>query len=115
METTELDSVINVTKLKLKEVFSENSIGSILDKCVFNNCGYRAFRLEFIAYNYLPVILHYENGKIRACIETVTGLKIMLIESIEYNGEKLGEILEQLRQEIKSRIPDKYLSEHNYN
>lgn len=114
METKELDSVINTTRLKLKEVFNENNLSDIMDKCVFNNCKYKAFRLEFIAYNYMPVVIHYENGKIRAYIETAIGLKIMLLESVEYNLDEDNKMLEQLKHEIKSRIPDKYLSEHSY-
>lgn len=84
----------------------------ILD--VIDDPNHRAFSVEFEAYNYFPIRMNYEKGRFGCCI--IIGARGISLENSQkwWDETDFDVFLQELQDEIESRIPDKFLKSRGW-
>lgn len=104
-----VEEVINcITKVMGKDV------GTFMISNVDENPDHPQFRIVFKAYEYFWVGVDYERGSFGAFI--LNSEKIMSIKHLSTWWEKINleEYIKELKEDIESRIPDKYLERKSW-
>lgn len=104
-ETTKMALDLNK---KMRNYFGDRADNfCVLD--VVDDSNYRAFSVEFEAYNYFPVRINYDKGRVGSCI--IFGEKKMSLENSQkwWDETDFDKFFKELQSEIELRIPDKYL------
>ncbi len=97
----------------LRRVFSDRIDGiSVYD--IVEAPNHRAFKIKFCAYNYFILVFNYERDIIGISIDT--GSQPIRLSKVKktYSGGGLEEYLEEIKQEIELRIPDKFLKANGW-
>ena len=75
----------------------------------------RAFKIKFIAYDYFVVIFNYEQDIIGCSIEQGNSTHILLSKGKNcYSDKNIYEFFRKVDNELKLRIPDKFLEAHGW-
>jgi len=74
-----------------------------------NDINYKSFSIEFDAYDYFPMIFNYDMGRISFSI--CFGTKRMGLKNSQkwWDETDINILLNELKEEIEIRIPDKFL------
>ena len=74
----------------------------------------KAFYIEFVLYNYFCMRFNYDRGHFGSCI--VNGENAVSIQTkIEWDDEcDYSKYWQEVKDEIRLRIPDKYLEKHRW-
>lgn len=72
------------------------------------------FSIEFEAYNYFALILNYDRGSFGCAI--IAGERGIGIDNSQkwYDKDKLSLFLHDLKEDLESRIPDKFLQRNGW-
>lgn len=90
-------------------VFFGKKIDSIVIEDVIDVPGHTSFSIKFVAYKYFPIRLNYDRGRFGCCISNGE-IGISLENSQKWwDTADFDIFLEELKQEIELRIPDKFL------
>lgn len=108
MQLNETDKMALAFNEKVREKFG-NRVDDFCIEDVTDDPNYRAFSIEFTAYNYFSLRLNYDRGRFGCCISTGK-IGIDLENSQKWwDTADFDIFLEELKQEIELRIPDKFL------
>jgi len=114
MQLNETEKMANDLIDVILEKLGKRVKGFIIDD-VSNDPNYRTFSIEFDAYNYFPLFLRYERGRIGCSIKYGENVYIGLPNSQKwYDNIDIDKFLNELQQELELRIPDKYLEAHGW-
>ena len=87
-----------------------NKISSRQIYDVVDEASHRAFKISFIAYDYFVVLFNYELDIIGFSIEVGAAKYISLSKNHNcYSGVNMDSYLEEIKNELELRIPDKFL------
>ena len=82
---------------------------------VNDDINHRAFKIKFIAYDYFVVIFNYEQDIIGCSIEQGNSTHILLSKGKNcYSDKNIYEFFRKVDNELKLRIPDKFLEAHGW-
>ena len=87
--------------------------GTILDD-VSDTPHYRTFTMCFLMYDYIHVFINYTRGAIACSVRDGDCYVFLKNSQEEYSKMDIDKFVEELQQEVKLRIPDKYLKAHGY-
>lgn len=70
---------------------------------------YTMFGIEFVMYKYFNIVLNYDRGRFGCSI--INGNRFLPLENSQkwYDKLDMNTFLKELEEQIKLRIPDKYL------
>lgn len=105
--------IVYELKGKLKEYF-DNKIGTFILSNQ-RNIPYPEFSLEFKLYNFYNIILNYDRGRFGCAILYCESKGVGLPNSQQwYDKDDLDISVRELDEEIRLRIPDKYLKHYGW-
>ena len=87
--------------------------GTIIDD-VSDTPHYRTFTMCFLMYDYIHVFINYTRGAIACSVRDGDCYVFLKNSQKEYSKMDIDQFVEELQQEVKLRIPDKYLKAHGY-
>ena len=108
MQLNETDKMAMKFNRKAREKFG-NRVTDFGIENVIDDPNHRAFSITFKAYNYFVIRLNYSKGRFGCCID-FGEYGISLANSQKWwDTADFDVFLEELKQEIELRIPDKFL------
>ena len=108
MQLNETDKMAMKFNRKAREKFG-NRVTDFGIENVIDDPNHRAFSITFKAYNYFVIRLNYSKGRFGCCID-FGEYGISLDNSQKWwDPADFDVFLEELKQEIELRIPDKFL------
>ncbi|MDO5414171.1 MAG: hypothetical protein Q4F78_01785 [Bacillota bacterium] len=113
MQLSETDKMA----LKFNNIVRENW-GDRVDNFVIENViddpNFRSFEITFEAYNYFNIRMSYDKGRFGWSI--YGGKQMIGLKSSQqwFETADLGVFLDEMKDEIESRIPDKFLEKHGW-
>ena len=111
MQLSEFNEIRVGIRRKIKEIFG-NRIGSLETFDIVEQANHWAFKIRFIAYDYVVIVFNYELDIIGFSIEIGEGRSIGIINEFTcYSSVDIDEYINRVRTMIELRIPDKYLLE----
>lgn len=105
-----------IIKTELKDALKRHFGDAIEDfmMSAYTDTPHVMFRLEFTVYRFFNVVLEYDRGRFGCCIPS-GNIMISLLNSQKWYGEAdLEKYCEELDEQIRLRIPDKYLIFNNW-
>ncbi|WIW70885.1 hypothetical protein [Anaerosinus gibii] len=102
------DSIMNI----LKNYFREKIDGFVISDAT--DIPYNMFSIEFRLYNYFPIILNYDRGSFGCAISY--GEQGIALENSQrwYDEADMNVFVKELDEQIKLRIPDKFLDYYGW-
>ena len=99
--------------------YLEKNLGDKIGTCgifdVVDDRNYRAFRINFEAYNYFFILFNYERGRIGCSIQYGEKSFIGLENSQKWYEEADFDIFcKELQEQLELRIPDKFLEANGW-
>ena len=92
----------------IKKVFGDKELTiNIFD--IVDDARHRQFAISFLAYNYFVVVFSYERDLIGCCIAQADSYIPLIPGNHWYSSESMEEYFNAVSEELKLRIPDKYL------
>lgn len=108
MQLNETDRMALEFNRQARELLG-NRVTDFVISDVIDDPNHRAFSSTFKAYDFFMVRLNYDRGNFSCCICT-GGIEFGLDNSQKYwDTADFDVFLEELKQEIELRIPDKFL------
>ncbi|QUH28887.1 hypothetical protein [Vallitalea guaymasensis] len=93
----------------IKEVFG-NRIKSLEIYDIVEVPSHWAFKIKFIVYDYFVVLFNYELDIIGFSIELGSGKYVSLSQEKHcYSNTDMATFINEIKEELELRIPDKYL------
>lgn len=113
MQNRNVDEMSDYIIDKMCEYF-KNRIKDFVIKDMYDDANHKSFSVEFSAYNYFPIIFNYDMGRIGYNI--CFGTRIIALENSQkwWDEADFNILFEELKNELELRIPDKYLSAHDW-
>lgn len=113
MQRRSVDDMAEFIMGRLIEYFGNRIGGFVLEEKADSD-SYQGFTIEFNAYNYFPIVFRYDRGHIGFSIcygERNIGLNNSQkwLEKADFN-----QMLQELKEELELRIPDKYLESRGW-
>lgn len=108
MHTNDVKLIAKDITKGLKDYFGNR----VNDFCIFDlvNEPYKAFSINFKAYNYFVILLNYEKGRIGCSIQYGEKSFIPIENSQKWYEEMDFNIFcRELKEQLELRIPDKFL------
>ena len=94
--------------------YFKNRIKDFVIKDLVDDVNHKTFSIEFSAYEYFPIIFHYDMGRIGYNI--CFGTRIIALEGSQkwWDEADFNILFQELKEELELRIPDKFLKAHGW-
>lgn len=98
---------------KMRACFKDR-VKDFVIKDINEDVNHKAFSIEFCAYDYFPIIFHYDMGRIGCNI--CFGTRVIALENSQkwWDEADFNIFFQELKDELELRIPDKFLKTHDW-
>lgn len=113
MQLSETDKMALEFNKSVRKRFG-NRVDGLCIENVIDDPNWRAFEISFEAYNYFNIRMSYDRGSFGWSI--YGGKHMISLKSSQKWFEKadFDVFFEEMKEEIESRIPDKFLKKHGW-
>ena len=113
LELNETEKMASRFDDEIRKRLGDRMGGTVLSD-ISDTPHYRTFTMRFLMYDYIHVYINYTRGAIACSVRDGDCYVFLKNSQKEYSKMDIDQFVEELQQEVKLRIPDKYLKAHGY-
>lgn len=113
LELNETEKMASRFDDEIRKRLGDRMGGTVLSD-ISDTPHYRTFTMRFLMYDYIHVYIDYTRGAIACSVRDGDCYVFLKNSQEEYSKMDIDKFVEELQQEVKLRIPDKYLKAHGY-